>query len=69
MKRFAKLFARLDQTTKTNEKIAALATYFNEAAHADAAWAVYFLSGRKVRQLVPTKLLKVWSANIAGIEP
>lgn len=69
MKRFAKLFARLDQTTKTNEKIAALATYFSEAAHADAAWAVYFLSGRKVRQLVPTKLLKVWSANIAGIEP
>ena len=68
MKRFAKLFARLDQTTKTNEKIAALATYFNEAAHADAVWAVYFLSGRKVRQLVPTKLLKVWSANIAGIQ-
>ncbi|MFN2247492.1 MAG: ATP-dependent DNA ligase [Candidatus Promineifilaceae bacterium] len=69
MKRFAKLFAKLDQTTKTTAKIAALATYFTDATHSDAAWAVYFLSGRKVRRLVPSKLLKVWSANMAGIEP
>ena len=69
MKRFAKLFATLDQTTKTNAKIAALAGYFTTATHADAAWAVYFLSGRKVRQLVPNKLLKAWAAGVASIEP
>ena len=65
MKRFAKLFAKLDQTTKTNAKIAALATYFTNATHSDAAWAVYFLSGRKVRQLVPSDLLPVLSPIIS----
>ena len=31
MKRFAALFTALDQTTKTNAKVAALADYFAEA--------------------------------------
>jgi DNA ligase-1 len=68
MKRFAQLYAALDQTTKTGDKTAALAKYFQEASAEDAAWAVYFLSGRKIRQLVPTKLLREWSAERAGIE-
>jgi DNA ligase 1 len=68
MKRFAALYAALDQTTKTSEKVAALAAYFRAASAEDAAWAVYFLCGRKIRQLVPTKLLREWSAEGAGIE-
>ena len=31
MKDFAALYARLDRTTKTNEKVAALADYFRTA--------------------------------------
>jgi DNA ligase-1 len=68
MKRFAALYSALDQTTKTSEKVVALAAYFRAASAEDAAWAVYFLCGRKVRQLVPTKLLREWSAERAGIE-
>ncbi|MEO1618903.1 MAG: ATP-dependent DNA ligase [Planctomycetota bacterium] len=67
MKQFAALFTKLDATTKTNEKIAALADYFSEAPAEDSAWAIYMLSGRKLRQLVPTKLLRVWAAEQAGI--
>lgn len=67
MKRFATLFARLDGTTKTTEKVAAMVDYFDQAEPADAAWAVYFLSGRKIRRLVPTKLLRQWAAEVAGV--
>ncbi len=67
MKRFAELFARLDTTTKTNDKLAALVDYYAAAEPADAAWATYFLSGRKLRRLVPTKLLRQWAAEQAGV--
>jgi len=67
MKAFAELFTRLDETTKTTEKIAALKNYFVNAYPADAAWAVYFLTGRKPKQVVPTKLLRQWAAETAGI--
>lgn len=45
MRTFARLFATLDETMRTNEKVSAMADYFATAAPADAAWAVYFLSG------------------------
>lgn len=65
--RFAELFVAIDSTTKTNEKIAAMACYFSAASPEDAAWAIYFLSGNKLRKLVPTKLLRSWAAEAAGI--
>ncbi len=67
MQRFAQLFTALDSTTKTNEKIAALANYFRSAQPADAAWATHFLSGQKAKRLVPTKLLRLWAAEAAAI--
>jgi DNA ligase-1 len=67
MIRFAELYHRLDSTTKTNEKIAAMVAYFSTADPADAAWATYFLSGNKLRRLVPTKLLRQWAAQEASI--
>src|SRR5256885_422494 len=67
MKAFADLYAALDATTKTSEKVDALARYFAGASAADAAWAVYFLSGRKPRQAVPTRKLLEWGAEVAGI--
>ncbi len=69
MKRFTKLYTTLDQTTKTSVKVNALAEYFESAPPADAAWAVYFLSGQKLPRLIPTKLLRAWSAEQADIEP
>jgi DNA ligase-1 len=58
MKVFAELYSRLDATTSSNAKLAAMGDYFASAPPEDAAWAVYFLSGGRPRQLVPTKLLR-----------
>lgn len=67
MKSFANLYAALDETTKTSAKVAALARYFAVAPAADAAWAVYFLVGRRPRQVVPTRKLAGWAAESAGL--
>src|SRR5262249_50703731 len=67
MRAFADLYAALDQTTKTNEKVAALVNYFCTASAADAAWAIYFLSGRKPRQVVPYRKLVAWAMAAANI--
>src|SRR5688500_277214 len=67
MKRFASLYARLDSTNKTNHKLAALREYFEQAAPADAIWAVYVLTGRRLKRLVQTGLLRDWAAEAAGV--
>ncbi|MBN2976702.1 ATP-dependent DNA ligase [Pseudomonas lactucae] len=69
MKAFAELYANLDATTSSNAKLAALQAYFREAPAQDAAWAVYFLSGGRPRQLVPTRLLRDMATEASGIEP
>ena len=69
MKLFAELYQLLDSTTRTNAKIEAMVNYFGSAEPADAAWAIYFLSGEKLRRLVPTKLLRQWAAEEANIPP
>lgn len=67
MRDFARLYTRLDETTSTNGKLAALREYFAAAEPADAAWAVYFLAGNKPRQVVPTRVLRALGARVAGI--
>ena len=69
MKAFAELYANLDATTSSNAKLAALQAYFRQAPPEDAAWAVYFLSGGRPRQLVPTRLLRDMATEASGIEP
>ena len=67
MKLFTELYVELDQTNKTNEKVEAMRYYFENAAPHDSAWALYFLSGRKPRQIVPSKLLREWALDLSGI--
>ena len=67
MKRFARLFAALDETMRTNEKVDALVEYFSNAAPADAAWAVYFLSGGRPKRLIPVRRLATWAMQEASI--
>jgi DNA ligase 1 len=67
MKAFADLYAALDETNKTGEKVAALVRYFSTARAEDAAWAIYFLVGRRPRQVVPSARLTAWAAEAAGI--
>src|SRR6188768_354311 len=67
MKAFANLYAAIDSTTSTKAKTDAMAAYFSTAAAADAAWAMYFLTGNKPRQAVPRKRLYTWAAERAGL--
>jgi len=67
MQLFASLFTALDETTGTNAKLDALVAYFNTAPPEDAIWTVSFLIGRKPRQIVPTRRLMQWAAEVAAI--
>ncbi len=68
MRDFADLYAELDATTSIRDKVAALRRYFARATAADAAWAVYFLSGGRPRRVVGTAQLKAWACEAAGID-
>ncbi|SFC97536.1 ATP-dependent DNA ligase [Massilia yuzhufengensis] len=68
MREFARLYADLDETTSTTRKLDALQQYFSQAAPENAAWAVYFLAGGKPRQAVPTKLLRQYAIQYAGLD-
>jgi DNA ligase-1 len=68
MRRFAELFAALDQTTSTNEKIAAMGRYFSNAPPSDAAWAVFFLTGRRLKRLLPWRAIGDWTMRVTGLE-
>jgi DNA ligase-1 len=67
MEQFAQLYRALDETTSRNEKIAAMADYFQAAAPTDAAWAVYFLAGNRPRRLVSAAKMRTWAAEYEGL--
>ncbi|MCP3102957.1 ATP-dependent DNA ligase [Myxococcus sp. K15C18031901] len=67
MRRLADLYDALDQTTSTNAKVEALTRYFQQAPPEDAAWALYFLTGQKLKRLLTTKLLVGWTQELTGI--
>lgn len=66
MKNFARLYAEIDSTTRTNEKVDAIARYLAAAAPGDAAWAVYFLSGSRPKRLVPVRRLAAWAMEASA---
>jgi DNA ligase-1 len=63
MKRFTQLFVELDETNRTNEKVTALENYFRSVPVSDAAWALYFLCGRKISRSVTSTELRRWIAE------
>ena len=67
MRAFAELYAAIDETTKTNGKVAALMDYFAAAAPEDAAWAVNFLIGRRPKRLLESRKLAQWAIEEAGV--
>jgi len=67
MRRFTQLFNELDSTTRTVEKLRALERYFETAEPADAAWGLYFLTGRKIKRAVNTRLLREWVIAVTGL--
>jgi DNA ligase 1 len=67
MRLFSALYTELDSTTKTSRKVDALARYFKAAAPADAAWALFFLSGRRLKRLFPAARLAQFAAEHAKV--
>ena len=67
MRRFAQLFAAIDETMRTNEKVDAMVEYFRAAEPADAAWAVWFLSGGRPKRLIPVRRLAAWAMEEVAI--
>jgi len=67
VKSFAELYRTLDETTKTTVKVGAMRSYFQKCSSSDGAWGVFFLSGRRLNRLLPTKLLREWAAEQAQI--
>jgi DNA ligase-1 len=67
MRRFAALFAAIDHTTSTNAKVEAMVAYFSAAPAADAAWAVFFLTGRRLKRLIPGRSISQWTMSATGV--
>jgi DNA ligase 1 len=64
---FAELYDQIDTTTSTNLKVAAMARYFGAAPPADAAWATYFLSGRRLKRFIGPAVLSRWLIHASGL--
>ena len=67
MKRFVALYDEIDRTTSTNAKVNAVANYLAEAPPADAAWALFFLTGRRLKRHLPTRLMHEWTMEATGL--
>lgn len=67
MRAFAALYEELDTTQSTNLKVAAMTRYFRAAPPADAAWATYILSGRRLKRFIGPALLKRWLVAEAAL--
>jgi DNA ligase-1 len=68
VRQFAALYDAIDSTTSTNAKVAAMMQYFASAPKADAAWAVFFLTGRRLKRLLQYSLIHEWTIAATGIE-
>lgn len=63
---FAELVQQVGTTTKTNEKLAALRNYFDQASVEDKVWVIALFSGRKPRRAISSTLLSAWCLEITG---
>lgn len=67
MKRFAELIQQLEQSNKTNDKIAALVDYFNHANEKDIPYVIAMFTGKKPKRPVNTALIKQWAIQQSGV--
>nr|WP_068890486.1 ATP-dependent DNA ligase [Pedobacter panaciterrae] len=67
MKRFAELIQQLETSNKTNDKIAALVDYFNEADDLDKPYVIAMFTGKRPKRPVSTALIKLWAIELCGL--
>lgn len=69
MKRFTELYMELDASNRKNAKLAALRRYFAEVPAADGAWAVFFLTGNRLKRPIRLKDFREWAGAACGFPP
>lgn len=67
MKDFAHLIDQLSASTKTNDKVKALVTYFQNANDKDKVWTIALFSGRRPKRTISSTQLKLWCAEFCDI--
>lgn len=67
MKAFIGLFTELDESNRTNDKLAALREYFSTQPPAACAWALFFLAGKRLPSAVKTSTLRAWATRLSGL--
>lgn len=64
---FASLLFTLGTSTKTNDKLQALSTYFAHADEKDKVWVIALFSGRRPRRTVSGTQLAVWCCELVDL--
>lgn len=67
MRRFTQLIQQLETSNKTNDKIAALVSYFSTADERDKPYVIAMFTGKKPKRPVPTALIREWATTLSGI--
>src|SRR5436190_24210154 len=67
MRLFADLVITLGTSTKTNEKLDALAEYFASANHKDKVWVIAIFSGRRPKRAVNSTQLWTWCNELTKL--
>jgi DNA ligase-1 len=67
MRRFTELIQQLEMSNKTNDKIAALVDYFNDADELDKPYVIAMFTGKRPKRPVSTALIKQWAITLSGI--
>lgn len=67
MQAFATLYQRLDRSTATGDKQAAIAAYLDTADAGSASWAIWLLCGGRLRGLARSGELRAWVAQASGL--
>jgi DNA ligase-1 len=67
MRAFAALYAALDASTGSRDKLDALAAYFAGAPADEAAWALHFLSGERLKRSIGPMELRALAVRASGL--
>lgn len=67
MRRFTQLIQQLETSNKTNDKIAALVSYFSTADEKDKPFVIAMFTGKKPKRPVPTALIRQWATELSDI--
>jgi DNA ligase 1 len=67
MRRFSELYEALDGTPRITAKVEAMVDYFRTAPPEDAAWAVFFLTGQRLKRLISGRTLRDWALRYTSL--